>query len=458
MKLGTQLVPPPADETDVSNKRYVDQLGGRGNADFIHAKLSTDFNITAGGLAVPFDTVLNSRELTIDGSGRVSGLKAGRTYLLEATIRITDVTGSSDFTWYDVTGAGNLGVFATCITVDLATINNDQSVARAIFTPSVDSQVELRTSSPTVGVDVENTTSSISVIELFGSPLHGGLEHLETIEVTGDAVQTIDFLNLNGDEDEYYVMLLDWIDGSAGAPVISLQPNSLTANQRTTTIVSDGTSASSGSSTVLDFANGTTRSHALWRGELSARTGAPRRGFANGLESNTTTGMLTLQNAWFWNDTSTNITSLRLNSDLAGGFGVGTRVSLYRLRAENGVIPTLDKANVYQAAQTVLKHDLGTASGAIAVDASLSNTFDLIVNGAATIGAPTNLEDGQSIVLRVRQDGTGSRAVTFNAVWDFGDDGAPDTSADAANSLMVVSGTSDGTNVFASAKKGFTNT
>jgi hypothetical protein len=192
---------------------------------------------------------------------------------------------------------------------------------------------------------------------------------------------------------------------------------------------------------------------------LAARTGKERLYHFTGAKFDADGGEGNAQwGAGAWSDTSTNITSLRFHATLSGGWGVGTRISLYRLRAENGAIPTLDKVNVYQAAQTVVKHDLGTASGAIAVDASLSNTFDLTVDGAATIGAPTNLEDGQSIILRVRQDGTGSRAVTFNAVWDFGDESNPDTSADAAATLLIVSGSSDGTNIFCSGKKGFTNT
>jgi hypothetical protein len=62
------------------------------------------------------------------------------------------------------------------------------------------------------------------------------------------------------------------------------------------------------------------------------------------------------------------------------------------------------------------------------------------------------------VVMRLRQGGLGNFAITFNSIWDFGDDGAPDTSGDATGTLLMVSGSSDGTNIFASWRKGYTNT
>lgn len=42
-----------------------------------------------------------------------------------------------------------------------------------------------------------------------------------------------------------------------------------------------------------------------------------------------------------------------------------------------------------------------------------------------TVGAPTSLSDGQTIGLEIIQDATGSRTVSWNAMWDFGAAGQP---------------------------------
>jgi hypothetical protein len=46
-------------------------------------------------------------------------------------------------------------------------------------------------------------------------------------------------------------------------------------------------------------------------------------------------------------------------------------------------------------------------------DAAAGDIFDVTLTGAATLANPTNPVDGKTLRWRIRQDGTGSRAVTL---------------------------------------------
>lgn len=56
----------------------------------------------------------------------------------------------------------------------------------------------------------------------------------------------------------------------------------------------------------------------------------------------------------------------------------------------------------------------------LATDASLGSQFQVTIAGNRTLGAPTNPRDGQKVVWRIKQDGTGNRTLTFNAIFRFG--------------------------------------
>ena len=63
-----------------------------------------------------------------------------------------------------------------------------------------------------------------------------------------------------------------------------------------------------------------------------------------------------------------------------------------------------------------------TDAATISVDASLGNYFTVTLGGNRTLGAPTNVPISgftQKITLRVKQDGTGSRTLAYNAIYRF---------------------------------------
>jgi len=60
-----------------------------------------------------------------------------------------------------------------------------------------------------------------------------------------------------------------------------------------------------------------------------------------------------------------------------------------------------------------------TDAATIATDATNGNEFTVTLGGNRTMGAPTNPVDGQKILYRLTQDGTGSRTMAWNAVFAF---------------------------------------
>lgn len=63
-----------------------------------------------------------------------------------------------------------------------------------------------------------------------------------------------------------------------------------------------------------------------------------------------------------------------------------------------------------------------TDAATIAVDASLGTEFTVTLGGNRIMGNPTNLTGGQVIIFRVKQDGTGSRTLTWGNKYRFSTD------------------------------------
>lgn len=89
-----------------------------------------------------------------------------------------------------------------------------------------------------------------------------------------------------------------------------------------------------------------------------------------------------------------------------------------------------------------------TDASTIAVDASTGNSFTLtLITTGRVMGAPSNLAAGQTFILRVKQDGTGGRTLTWNSVYKWPGGTAP-TATSAANAIDIISCSTDGTSVY----------
>jgi hypothetical protein len=88
-----------------------------------------------------------------------------------------------------------------------------------------------------------------------------------------------------------------------------------------------------------------------------------------------------------------------------------------------------------------------TDGATISWDAAQNQVTSVTLAGNRTLAAPTNLKDGAVYVLTIIQDGTGSRTLSFNAVFKFHQGSAPTltTTASARDVLVFLS---NGTNLY----------
>jgi len=91
------------------------------------------------------------------------------------------------------------------------------------------------------------------------------------------------------------------------------------------------------------------------------------------------------------------------------------------VRAGTDTAKAVTSAALVQAATFQTLTDAAT----VAWDAAKGFNATVTLGGNRTIGAPTNLFDGVTYCLELVQDATGSRAPTWNSIWDWGVLGAP---------------------------------
>jgi len=82
------------------------------------------------------------------------------------------------------------------------------------------------------------------------------------------------------------------------------------------------------------------------------------------------------------------------------------------------VVARTDALGVFTRAQGATTSPLVDAA-TVAINAGLSNTFELTVGGNRQMGNPTNLQDGFEYIFRIIQDGTGGWDLTYDTAWKF---------------------------------------
>ena len=79
-----------------------------------------------------------------------------------------------------------------------------------------------------------------------------------------------------------------------------------------------------------------------------------------------------------------------------------------------------------------------TDQATVTWDASTQDVCKLTLGGNRTLAAPNNNTTGQFISILVIQDGTGSRTLTWNAVFEFAADTAPTLTTTASKGDVFV--------------------
>jgi hypothetical protein len=87
-----------------------------------------------------------------------------------------------------------------------------------------------------------------------------------------------------------------------------------------------------------------------------------------------------------------------------------------------------------------------TDAASIEWDLSSNQVASVTLGGNRTLNAPTNQVDGATYILAVIQDGTGSRTLAYNAVFDFPGGTAP-TLSTAVGAVDILTFVSNGTNM-----------
>ena len=79
-----------------------------------------------------------------------------------------------------------------------------------------------------------------------------------------------------------------------------------------------------------------------------------------------------------------------------------------------------------------------TDGSSIDWNAATQDVCKVTLGGNRTLNAPTNPTTGQFISLLAIQDGTGSRTLSFNAIYEFKEDTAPTLTTTAAKGDVFV--------------------
>lgn len=130
----------------------------------------------------------------------------------------------------------------------------------------------------------------------------------------------------------------------------------------------------------------------------------------NGLTMTASTGTFTLTNAKTLSVSNTLTFTGTDSSSVA--FGAG------------GTVAYVGTAQTFTAAQRGAFSTL-TDAATVAVDLSLANNYNLTLGGSRTLGVPTNPVAGQTGVISVRQDITGSRTLSYSWPYEFPSGTAP---------------------------------
>lgn len=181
-------------------------------------------------------------------------------------------------------------------------------------------------------------SGNFSFGELGGSGGGGAWELVEKKDITSDTT-SITFSGLDGDTDEYYMMLFRLRTPTAVVLAYTMRPNGITANQNTILSVFSSSGVASISvfpSLLLATAGALTDKQFMGVLYFDAKTGTTARQFISDTTLRISNQVMVFGGlrrevlAGSWDDTATNITSLDIVCDLTNGIGIGSQFSLYK--------------------------------------------------------------------------------------------------------------------------------
>jgi len=91
---------------------------------------------------------------------------------------------------------------------------------------------------------------------------------------------------------------------------------------------------------------------------------------------------------------------------------------------------------------------LSNAGANISWNVDLAHVATVTLNGNKTLDNPTNMEDGQTYLLIVKQDGTGGYTLSYGTAYKWPEGGIIPVISTVANNVDIISFVSDGTSMF----------
>lgn len=125
------------------------------------------------------------------------------------------------------------------------------------------------------------------------------------------------------------------------------------------------------------------------------------------------------------------------------GLAIGTNVQAY-----NANTAVTNVAQSFSAAQRGTVSAL-TDGATITPDFAVANNFSVTLGGSRTLANPTNLTTGQSGVIRIAQDATGSRTLAYGSYWKFPGGTAPTLTTTASAVDVLAYYVDNGTRITA---------
>ena len=383
----------------------------------------------------------------ISGNLVNAGTYDASTNLLSSVTTAGSAAGFTNGSALPAPATGNLNYY---VVVDTSGTGSGNAPAVALAPP--DMLISLGTGATFQLIDVSNaiagqTASNISVVaagDISSTDVQAALQELDTEKVgsaspsfTGTvALSQNATLSFEGSTDNDFETTLTVTDPTADRTITfpNVTGNVVTTGDSgtvTSTMIADGTIAnadisSSAEIAVSKLANGTARQL------LQTDSGGSGVEFTSNVDIPGTldvTGAATLDSTLQVDGVAT----FNANIVMEGTSADAHELTL-TCNPTSDVTVTLPDATTTVAglgvAQAFTKGQAGTPvaltdAASVAVDLSLANNFTLTLAGNRTLAAPTNVTAGQSGVIVVTQDGTGSRTLAYNSIYKFAGGTAP---------------------------------